>query len=416
MDAVSCLERKTDDTIAFVDLKRQHEECAADIETAVQSVLARGAFILGDEVRNFEEEFADLCGARHCVGVGSGLDALFLAMKGLGIGAGDEVILPANTFIATALAVTHTGATPILVDHDPHSSNIDPRRIRQAITPRTRAIIPVHLYGRPADMDAIAAIADEFNLDVIEDACQAHGAAYRGRPIGSIGRAAAFSFYPGKNLGAGGDAGAVVTQDGELADWLRRARNYGSHVKYHHGMLGFNSRLDNLQAAILRAKLPHLAKWNERRRHIAEQYREGLRDLAIHLPEEAADSQHVFHLFVIRCEGRDAMLNFLKSRHIDAGIHYPVPIHHQPAYAEGCVTRGPLTYTEMFADHLLSLPMHPHLTDGEVQRVIAAVHEFCEARGAVYKVAQRSRREVLPAGASRPEDDLALAPAGASQP
>ncbi|MCG3132185.1 MAG: dTDP-3-amino-3,4,6-trideoxy-alpha-D-glucose transaminase [Phycisphaerae bacterium] len=369
------------DPIAFVDLRRQYAELAPAIDAAVGRVLQTGAFILGDEVARFEASFAAYCGTKHCIGVASGLDALALILKGLGLGADDEVILPANTFIATALAVSQTGATPVLVDHDPHTYNIDPARVRPAITRRTRAILPVHLYGRPADMLQIQRIASEYGLIVVEDACQAHGATSRDHRCGSLARAAAFSFYPGKNLGAAGDAGAVVTDDDELADRIRLARNYGSRVKYRHDAQGGNSRLDNLQAAILNVKLPHLDRWNDRRRAIAQAYRTGLAKLPLVLPEEGPESRHVYHLFVIRCEARDALATHLKDHGIDTGIHYPVPIHRQPAYATGCIPLRPLTYSEMFADHLLSLPMHPHMTMREVDRVIAAVRGFYGAAG-----------------------------------
>lgn len=373
----------TNDPIALVDLQRQHQELADDLHEVIDRVFTTGGFILGDDVEAFEREFAAYCGADHCIGVGSGLDALTLILIGLGIGDGDEVIIPANTFIATALAVTRAGAIPVLVDHDPHTYNLDPSRLRQAVTGRTRAIMPVHLYGQPADMTVIQAFADEFNLLVIEDAAQAHGALYGKRRCGNLARAAGFSFYPGKNLGAAGDGGAVVTNDAQLTEWLRKARNYGSRIKYHHDVPGWNSRLDSLQAALLRVKLRRLDEWNRRRREIADRYRRNLRDVPVALPLEAPDATHVYHLFVIRCEKRNALRTFLKSRNIDAGIHYPVPIHRQPAYRTGCHIVGPLTYTDMFADHLLSLPMHPHLHDDEVDRVCAAIHEFFEHDGRV---------------------------------
>lgn len=375
-----------DEPIAFVDLRRQYVELAPAIDAAVGRILQTGAFILGDEVSRFEASFAAYCEAKHCVGVASGLDALTLILRGLGIGADDEVILPANTFIATALAVSQAGATPVLVDHDPHTYNIDPARIRHAITRRTRAIIPVHLYGRPAEMFQIQRIASEYGLIVVEDACQAHGATYRGHRCGSLARAAAFSFYPGKNLGAAGDGGAVVTDDDELADRIRLTRNYGSQVKYRHDAQGGNSRLDNLQAAILNVKLPNLDRWNERRRAMAQAYRTGLANLPLVLPKESPESRHVYHLFVIRCEARDALVTYLKDHGIDTGIHYPIPIHRQRAYATGCIPLRPLTYSEMFADHLLSLPMHPHMTVREVDRVIAAVRGFYDVTGTLREV------------------------------
>ena len=368
--------RQASRKVQFVDLQRQHQELREEINTAIQSVLASNAFVLSGEVSAFEEEFAEYCGVKHCVGTGSGLDALTLMMRALDIGAGDEVILPANTFIATALAVTQTGATPVLIDHDPETYNIDPRRIPAAITRRTRAIIPVHLYGQPADMDKIQIIADEHGLPVLEDACQAHGARYKGRRCGSLGTAAAFSFYPGKNLGACGDGGAMVTDDDEIADGVRRLCNYGSIVKYHHEVPGTNSRLDSIQAAILRVKLRHLDRWNEQRRHAADLYLSKLADLPVIPPLLAEAREHVYHLFVIRGAHRDRLLNYLAERDVTAGIHYPIPIHRQPAYEGKCIVSGALTCTESLCGELLSLPMHPHLAGEDVETVVHGIRDF----------------------------------------
>ncbi|MCP4592660.1 MAG: DegT/DnrJ/EryC1/StrS family aminotransferase [bacterium] len=363
--------------VQFVDLQRQHDEVRVDIDEAIAGVINSNGYVLGKEVGAFEEEFAEFCGTKHCIGVGSGLDALTLTLRALDIGPGDEVILPANTFVATALAVTQVGATPVLVDHDPQTYNLDPRRLTAAITRLTRAVIPVHLYGQPVDLDPIQVIAEEHGLAVIEDACQAHGALYKGERCGGLGDAGAFSFYPGKNLGACGDGGAVVTSDDRIAERLRRLRNYGSIVKYHHEECGVNSRLDAIQAAILRVKLRHLDKWNEARQRAADRYRAGLADLPIVLPHVAEDRTHVHHLFVIRSKHRDRLLNYLVDRGIYAGIHYPVPIHHQPAYAGGnCMVSAPLNCTESSCGELLSLPMHPHLTGEDIDAVIAAVGEF----------------------------------------
>ncbi len=361
--------------IPLVNLERQHAALHDEIRPAIDRVIDRSDFILGHEVTAFEEEFAAYCEVKHCIGVGNGGDALTLAIKGLGIGPGDEVITVANTFIATALSIHHTGATPVLIDHEPHSYNLDPRKLVAAITPRTKAIVPVHLFGRPADMDAINAIAAEHGLSVIEDACQAHGARYKGRRVGTLGRAAVFSFYPGKNLGALGDAGAIVTNDDQLAAWLRATRNYGSTVKYHHALRGFNSRLDSLQAAVLRTKLPHLDEWNEARRQRAAQYRAGLQDLGVGLPAEPADSEHVYHLFAISCPNRDEVLKHLRAQGIDAGIHYPIPIHRQPAFADKCLGPRPLPESESSAEQLLSLPLCPFISDAEMNRVIDCVSE-----------------------------------------
>ncbi|MFQ5414555.1 MAG: DegT/DnrJ/EryC1/StrS family aminotransferase [Phycisphaerae bacterium] len=359
--------------IRFVDLHRQHVELQQDIAAAVARVIAGDAFILGAEVAAFEEAFAAYCGAAHCVGVGSGLDALTLALRGLGIGQNDEVIIPANTFIATALSVLHTGATPVLVDYNPETYTLDPGCIRPAITSNTKAVIPVHLYGRPADMDRINAIAAEHDLLVIEDAAQAHGAVYKGRRCGSLARAAAFSFYPGKNLGALGDGGAVVTDDGELATWLRKARNYGSDVKHHHEIVGVNSRLDAVHAAVLRVKLEHLDRWNASRQAVAQRYHEMLPGTSLALPARAADGEHVYHLFVIQTPARDALAEQLAANGVETGIHYPIPIHRQPACGKLCRVPAPLQRTEQAAERLLSLPMHPHLTAVEAADVAEAV-------------------------------------------
>lgn len=362
--------------IPLVNLKRLHEELQNEIQNALTQALSRGDYVMGSELRAFEEEFAGYCEARHCIGVGSGLDALTLAFKAIGLGPDDEAILPANTFIATALAVHQAGATPVLVDHDPVTYNIDPSAIRQAITPRTKAIVPVHLYGQPADMDAIQQIADEHNLIVVEDAAQAHGARYKGRRCGSMGRVGCFSFYPGKNLGAIGDGGAIVTNDDEIASWLRAYRNYGSVVKYLHPIKGVNSRLDNLQAAVLRIKLRYLDRWNGIRRARAAGYRERLGGTDLILPEEMADVEHVYHLFAVRTQQRDAMLKHLQDQGIGAGIHYPVPIHRQPSFQTGCIIKGPLTSADAFAPQLLSLPLCPCLTEAEQDTVAEAVIGF----------------------------------------
>jgi dTDP-4-amino-4,6-dideoxygalactose transaminase len=360
-------------SIPLVNLKRLHDGLYSEIRTAINKVLAQGDFVMGSDLAAFEEEFAAYCEAKYCVGVGSGLDALFLAMKGLGIGPGDEVITTANTFVATALAVHHTGATPVLVDHDPETYNLDPRRLAAAITSRTRAILPVHLYGQPAEMDLIRTIADEHGLMIIEDAAQAHGARYKGRRCGSMGRAGCFSFYPGKNLGAMGDGGAVVTNDAELATWLRAARNYGSTVKYYHNMPGYNCRLDSIQAAVLRVKLRYLDEWNATRRRLASAYRERLAEASVTLPVEASHVDHIYHLFVVRCNRRDEVLKHLNAKGIGAGIHYPVPIHRQAGMSTRCIVPRPLMYTDQYCDQLLSLPMCPCLTEEDLDTVVREV-------------------------------------------
>ena len=359
--------------IPLVNLKAMHDDLREDIDEAINRIVSTGAFVLGSEVEAFEEKFAAYCEAKHCVGVGSGLDALTLALKGLGIGPGDEVITTGNTFIATALAIHHTGAWPVLVDHDPETYNLDPTRLSAAINSRTKAIVPVHLYGQPADMDVIQTIANEHGLVVVEDAAQAHGARYKGRRCGSLGRAAAFSFYPGKNLGAMGDGGAIVTNDDDLAQWVRAARNYGSTVKYRHPIRGFNTRLDALQAAVLRVKLGYLDRWNDIRRRRANLYHEFLTSADVVLPVAREDVEHVYHLYVIRCANRDAVLRDLHRRGIGAGIHYPVPIQHQEAFENKCVVPRPLKNTEAFCDQLLSLPMCPFLTEQQVEQVAGAL-------------------------------------------
>ncbi len=363
-------------TIPLVNLQTQHEEMYDEMRSVVQGVMDKGQFVLGPEVDAFEEEFAAYCEVKHCIGVGSGLDAVTLALKGLGLGPDDEVITTSNTFIATALAIKHAGATPVFVDHDPSTYTLDPKRLSAAITSRTKAIVPVHLYGHPADMDAIRVIADEHGLLVIEDAAQAHGARYKGRRCGSFGAAAAFSFYPGKNLGAMGDGGAVVTNDDDLAQWLRAARNYGSTVRYRHSIQGFNSRLDSIQAAVLRVKLRHLDEWNATRRWLASQYCELLDGSGVILPSERGDVEHVYHLFVLRCERRDEVLNYLRERGIGAAIHYPIPIHRQVAFGRGCLVPHHLDNTESIADQLLSIPICPFLTLDDVETV---AHELYAA-------------------------------------
>ncbi len=360
--------------IPFVNLKRQHDELRDELRAAIDGVIDRGDFILGSQVELFEREFAAYCGVKHCVGIGNGLDALTLALAGLGVGAGDEVITPANTFIATALAIHRTGAAPVLVDHHPDTYNIDPRRLAAAVTSRTTAIVPVHLYGQPADMDPIRAFAAEHGLIVVEDAAQAHGASHNGRRCGSLARAAAFSFYPAKNLGAMGDAGAVVTDDEELARWIRCTGNYGSIVKNRHDIPGCNTRLDNIQAAILRVKLRHLDRWNETRRLLADRYRELLETSALVLPAKLLDVEHVHHLFVVRCPDRDALAKHLAEQGIATGMHYPIPIHHQPALKGRCLIPGPLPNADRFASQLLSLPICPYTTPDDVAEVAAAVH------------------------------------------
>jgi len=353
--------------IPFLDLKAPYLELKAELDAAYQRVMASGWYILGQEVDAFEAEFATYCEAKYCIGVGTGLDALHLILRAMEIGPGDEVIVPTHTFIATWLAVTYAGATPVPVEPDERTCNIDPERIDAAITPRTRAIMPVHLYGQPTDMDRINAIAKRHGLKVIEDAAQAHGARYKGRRCGSLGDAAGFSFYPGKNLGAFGDGGAITTDDLELAERIRMLRNYGSSVKYHHQVAGINSRLDELQAAFLRVKLTRLDEWNERRRVVAASYLSGLAELDdFVLPYVPDWADPVWHLFVIRHPRRDTLQQSLDSAGIGTMIHYPVPPHLQAAYAGLNLPEGAFPVAKRMSQQVLSLPMGPHLSPEDV--------------------------------------------------
>lgn len=362
------------DKVPFLDLVAVHEPLAAEMQAAFASFLASGQYMLGPQVEAFERGFADYCGARHCIGVSNGLDALQLILQAFGIGPGDEVLVPANTFIATWLAVSHCGATPVPVEPDPATCNIDPARVEQAITPRTRAIIAVHLYGQTADMPALSAIARRHGLKLIEDAAQAHGARHAGRRAGTLGDAAAFSFYPGKNLGALGDAGAVVTDDSALDEAIRLLRNYGSPRRYVHQRIGFNHRLDELQAALLNIKLPHLDGWNQQRRAQAARYRELLAGVAgVRLPEVLPECEPVWHLFVIRHARRDALLQWLADGGIGALIHYPIAPHRQQAYAERQLS---LPISEQMHSEVLSLPIGPHLTLDDIDRVGLQIRRF----------------------------------------
>ena len=366
--------------IPLVNLNAQHQNLAHEIRPAIDAVIRRGDFILGNEVSAFEREFAAYCEAKHCIGVGCGLDALTLILRAAGVGAGDEVITTASTFIATAFAVRHVGAVPVLVDHNPDTYTISPEQVSAAVTAKTKAIIPVHLHGHPADMDSIQTIADEHGLIVLEDACQAHGGRYRGKRCGSLGDASAFSFYPSKNLGAMGDGGAIVTNDDELARWCREARNYGATVRDHHTMRGYNTRLDEIQAAILRVKLRHLDDWNALRRRLAEQYRTKLNGSGIELPVERHDVEHVYHHFVIRTADRDDLASYLSVRGVSTAIHYPKPIHEQIAFGRSCVVPNPLVHTERAAEQALSLPMYPELQPGRVTLVCGLIREWALER------------------------------------
>jgi len=363
-----------DGHVSFVDLRAQTRALQPALTAAIQAVLSQGDFVLGEEVERFEQDFAAYCGVRYAVGVDSGLSALELALRAAGIGPGDEVITQANTFIATVGAILAVGARPILADCDRHGA-VDPAAISACISPRTRAIIPVHLFGRISDMEAVLALAAAHGLAVIEDACQAHGAVWRGKRAGSFGLAAAFSFYPAKNLGAFGDGGMLITNSSALADTARLLRNYGQRVKYEHEATPLNRRLDTLQAAILRVKLPRLDQWNDRRRQLADIYRERLADLPIGVPASDAGRRHVYHLFVVEVNGRDALRAALASDGIDTGIHYPIPLHRQPVLAPLGYGEGAFPETERLAGASLSLPMYPELPLGHLERVAVAIRQ-----------------------------------------
>lgn len=365
--------------VPFLDLGAAYGELRTDIDQAVARVLASGWYLLGEELEAFETEWAAFCGTRHAIGVGNGLDALTLVLRALDIGAGDEVLYPAHTFVATSLAVSHTGARPVPVDVDQVTYNIDPARLESAITDRTRAIIPVHLYGQPADMNAIHEVARRHDLRVVEDAAQAHGARYRGTRAGGLADAAAWSFYPGKNLGALGDGGAVTTNDPALADRVRMLRNYGSAARYSHELPGVNSRLDEIQAAVLRVKLTRLDEWNARRGAIAAAYTGGLGGTSLTLPAVPAWAEPVWHLYVVRTASRSRVQAQLVADGIDTLVHYPVPPHLQPCHAALGFAAGAFPVAEQLATEVLSLPIGPHLDAAAVERVIDVLEHVADA-------------------------------------
>ncbi len=362
--------------IPFVDLKAQYRAIEGEVNAAIMQVLQNTDFILGHAVDAFEEEFAHYCDVDYAIGVDSGYSALELILRAYEIGPGDEVIAPANTFVATVLAISNCGATPVLVDADSATYNLDPMKLAAAITPNTRAIMPVHLYGQPADMDPIMAIAREHGLRVIEDAAQGHGGYYKGRRVGSLGDAAGFSFYPGKNLGAYGDGGAVVTNDPDVADKIRLLRNLGQRVKYNHEIKGFNRRLDTLQAAVLRVKLPYLDGWNAERRRVAAGFTDGLQGLPLVTPFTPAAIEPVYHLYVIQTENRDALQKQLTAAGVATGLHYPKPIHLQPAYAELNYRPGDFPVAEQLSENILSLPIFPELTNEAVAYITEQIRKF----------------------------------------
>ena len=359
--------------IQLVDLNAQYHSIKSEIDGAIQRVVDSSAFIGGKEVKLFEAEFAAYCETKACVGVGNGTDAIYLTLRAMGIGPGDEVITVAHTFIATSEAISMAGARPVFVDIKEDTMLMDPALLEQAITRRTKAIVPVHLYGQPCDLDAIMEIAERHGLKVIEDAAQAHGARWRGRRVGSIGDAACFSFYPGKNLGAYGDAGAVVSQDEELIERVRMLANHGRLEKYTHKIEGVNSRLDGMQAAILRVKLRHLDEWNESRRRLADYYMERLTFPDLVLPVVSESAQPVWHLFVVRAAEREPLQAQLKSEGVATGVHYPVPLHVQPAYEYMAIRRGTLPITEKVSKDVVSLPMYPELTEENIDSVCSAL-------------------------------------------
>ena len=362
--------------VPFVSFLPMEHELDKDIREAFERVYTRSWYIEGTEDEAFEKSFAGYCGAGYCVGTGNGLDALMLALKALGIGEGDEVIVPSNTYIATALAVTYVGASPVLAEPDIRTFNIDSDRIESKITERTRAIMPVHLYGQVCDMDPIMEIAARHNLYIVEDCAQAHGATYKGKKAGTFGDVSGFSFYPGKNLGALGDAGAVVTDRKEIADKVRALGNYGSDYKYHHIYKGNNSRLDEMQAAFLAAKLPQLDRMNEERRRVAQKYLNGIRNPEIILPYVLPDAVPVWHIFAIRCRRRDELEKYLNDNGIGTNKHYPIPIHLQECYRDLGYQKGDFPIAEEISATELSLPMYYGITDEQVQYVIDRINEF----------------------------------------
>ena len=362
--------------IPFVSFLPMEKELNRELRGAFERVFTRSWYIEGVEDEAFEKAFAEYCGAKYCIGVGNGLDALMLALKALEIGEGDEVIVPSNTYIATALAVTYVGAIPVFVEPDIRTFNINPKLIEAAITNKTKAIMPVHLYGQACDMDPIMSIAKKHGLKVVEDCAQAHGATYKGQKVGTFGDVAGFSFYPGKNLGALGDAGATVTNDKELADKIRALGNYGSDYKYHHIYKGNNSRLDELQAAFLSAKLPHLESMNEERRRIAKLYTEGISNPKIITPYVNPDCIPVWHIFGIRCAERDSLEKYLNNMGIGTNKHYPIPIHLQECYEDLNIQKGELPIAEEISASELSLPMYYGMTDEEIQYVIDSINNF----------------------------------------
>jgi len=368
--------------VPLLDLKEQFLTIKEEVMAALEQVLESCEFILGPNVSAFEQEIAEYLGVKHAIGVGNGTDALVLILDALGIGPGDEVITTPYTFFATAECVSRLGAKPVFVDIDPITLTIDPEKLEQAITSRTKAVIPVHIFGRAADMLAIMDIASRHHLFVVEDACQSIGGEIEGKKLGTFGNAGAFSFFPTKNLGAYGDGGLVVTDDDALAERVRMLRAHGSKVKYHNELMGYNSRLDEMQAAVLRVKLRHLNEWNSRRRQIAHEYNKLLKDLPLEFPDPGKDGEHVFHLYTILTDNREELRGYLKSRGVETGVYYPTPLHLQPAYADLGYCKGDFPVSESACERNLSLPMYPELTDEQIHYVAETVRGFFEERGA----------------------------------
>lgn len=372
---------KTMRKVSLLDLTAQYQDIKPEIKQAVDNVLESGNYIMGPFVKNFEQAMAEYCGTKYAIGVANGTDALLLTLDALGIGPGDEVITSPFTFFASAEVISRLGATPVFVDIDPDTYNIDPAKLTAAITPRTKAIMPVHIFGQPADMDEILAIANEYNLFVVEDACQAIGSTYNGKNIGSLGTAGCFSFFPTKNLGGYGDGGIVVTNNEELARKIQILRVHGSNPKYYHSMIGYNSRLDALQAAMLQVKLKYIDQWNRQRREKAMMYNNALKDLPLKLPYVKPNREAVFHLYIIQTKYRDELIGHLQQHGIATGVYYPVPLHRQEVYKDLGYVAGSLVESEKAAAGTLALPLYPEMTIDDQEYVISIVREFFEAKG-----------------------------------
>lgn len=375
--------------VPMLDFQAEHLELGEEIAAALQRVCRKAQFVLGEEVEAFEHEFADFTGAKHCVALANGTAALHVGLLALGVQAGDEVITSPNTFLATAEAITYCGARPVFVDIDPSTANLDPKLLERAITPRTRVIMPVHLYGRPADMDAINAVAARHGLRVLEDAAQAHGARYRGRRVGSLAHVAAFSFYPTKNLGAYGEAGAITTDDDQIAQFARAARTHGQTTRYEHEFIGYNYRMDGFQGAVLRVKLRKLYAWNVRRREIAAQYQRAFSGARLEIPVDDSRDECVYHQFVIFAGNRAAVASELAARGIETAVHYPRPLHQQPAYSSLGYPPGTFPHSERACERVLSLPVNPYLSGEQVAQVIDAVRAAVGEREATITSASR---------------------------